>query len=387
MSSESLVKEKPIKIIKSLYMKQGSRFIPTTEDKLDIHKHLPNGIFVIKFSDFIGYYFEIAESFTLPSKCYGDILSKARRVFDTYSIRLKESKSTGLLLSGEKGSGKTLLAKVIAQQSNLPVILVNNAFHDDDFKATIASLGPSIVIFDEFEKVYAKQESQNELLTLFDGIYPTKSLYIVICNERFKLTDALRNRPGRLYYAFESNGVDNQFIKDYCEDKLTNKDYVNTVINISKLITCFTFDMLQTLIEEMNRFNEPAQTAIQYLNIKSDVFSNNDTYIVTAQYGGKELDIHKQYSIVKGSPLEKSSFTLYLVGGTTPAEKAWFTKNKIQGYTDVSRDNLTKIDPEQDIYHYQLDNGLFVTLTKKQYNASISQQGWESVAFTKPGPF
>jgi len=85
------------------------------------------------------------------------------------------SNSTGVLLTGEKGSGKTLLAKhlsIMGYDMGIPTIVINSAWTGDSFNKLIQDIEqPLIVMFDEFEKVYNREE-QEKMLTLLDGVYP-----------------------------------------------------------------------------------------------------------------------------------------------------------------------------------------------------------------------
>ena len=206
-----------------IYLRRGSIFIATNDEKTDVHQELPVGVYRINFDPNIGWYFDPIESFSMPPKLYGNIEGQAERVLKTYRTRLSRGgKSTGVLLSGTKGSGKTLLAKKVAMDSNLPVIVVNTPFFDDDFKETLANVGECVIIFDEFEKVYAEKPRQNQMLTLFDGVFDVRALMFLIVNESGYLVSPLLNRPGRLYYSFEYKGLKRDFIEDYCKDNLNN---------------------------------------------------------------------------------------------------------------------------------------------------------------------
>jgi len=62
-------------------------------------------------------------------------------------------------LVGEKGSGKTLLAKYIsiaaAKERGIPTIVINHPFHGDEFNLFMQSIQePVIVLMDEFEKIH-----------------------------------------------------------------------------------------------------------------------------------------------------------------------------------------------------------------------------------------
>jgi hypothetical protein len=208
-------------------------------------------------------------------RLYGDIEKRADRVMNTFEDRPAQ---TGVILSGEKGSGKTLLARMLAQRCRedhgMPTIMINKAYPGDMLLSFLKQIDQPYVLFiDEFEKVYASGEkgdggAQASLLSLFDGVLTSKRLLVVTVNETHKVSDFLKNRPGRFYYSFDYAGLDEGFIRDYCAENLRVKKNVESVVAVSIMFDAFNFDMLQALIEEMNRYDEKAQESLAFLNVK-----------------------------------------------------------------------------------------------------------------------
>lgn len=358
---------------KQLYLRKGDMFTVTNDVAMDIHEQLPPGVYVIGNAPFIGYYFEIAQPFQLPPKFYGELPKTAERIVNTYGDRLKtQAKPTGVLLRGEKGGGKTLLAKKVAADLNLPVILVNVPFADDDFKSILASIGPAVVIFDEFEKVYNDKGAQNSILTLLDGVYPSQCLFFIIVNDEHKLTDALLNRPGRLFYSLEYKGLSNEFITDYCKDKLINQSHITSVLTVTAFFVNFNFDMLQGLIEEMNRYGEPANEAVKFLNIKAEMFRAYEMYDINVTYQGKAIPIRKGQERIKGHPFSKSHLTLSL--NPTAKQRQTYMKG-VETYLSLNQDQVSRIDQEKEQYVYSL-NGFEVTFTRNGDNAWSMDSGY-----------
>lgn len=253
----------------TVFLRDGLSYIPTSEAALDMHHVLPAGNFIIKKNPMTGaLYFEQIESFPEPGKLYGNVLARGERILNTFETR---SASTGVLLNGEKGSGKTLLAKHLSQLAALkgyPTIVINAPWCGDQFNQLIQSLTqPTVILFDEFEKVYDR-EQQESILTLLDGVFPSKKLFILTCNDKYRIDAHMRNRPGRIFYMLDFKGLDKQFIREYCEDRLNAKEHINAIIKISMLFDQFNFDMLKALVEEMNRYNETPQEALEMLNAK-----------------------------------------------------------------------------------------------------------------------
>lgn len=347
---------------KQLYLRSGSRYSLTNEDNLDIHSQLPAGVYNLEFHSAAGYFFETAKLFEVPSRLYGSLTKQSERIISTYNDRLKAGKSMGVLLNGLKGAGKTLLSKKVSLDLGLPTVLVNRPFGDDTFKQVISNLGPSIVIFDEFEKNYKEQDAQNAILTLFDGVYPSECLFFVICNDRYGLTDALNNRPGRLYYAFEFNTLDSSFIEDYCNDRLHNKEHFLGVKTLSAVFKDFNFDMLQALVEEMNRYKESASEAAKFLNLKASIMKEIERYDVTVTHKGRDVKLLNK--TITGHPYTKGQ--TYIAFALTKAE----TVEGVVAGVYVSENELVTIDPDTNTYTYQC--GAYTVTMKK----SDEVTGW-----------
>lgn len=253
-----------------VYQRDGALFWPSDSDSLAVHPLLPAGTYSVNLHPKNGYYLERVADFKLPSKIYGDTQKRAERILNTFTVR---SAATGVLLTGQKGSGKTLLSKCLAvwgYELGMVTLLVNQPFHGETFNSFISGITqPATVLFDEFEKVYAKREKQADLLTLFDGTHPSKKLYILTVNDRSRVDSHLVNRPGRMYYSIDYKGLALEFIREYCADNLKNNAELAGLVLVTRFFSEFSFDMLQALVEEMNRYDESAEEAIKLLNLSA----------------------------------------------------------------------------------------------------------------------
>lgn len=244
--------------------------ITLTETVPNIHEELPPAFYAVKHSKEIGLYLERSRPFDMPEKVYGDIDTKVERMTKTYKGR---NGVTGVLLSGDKGAGKTLLGKKLAKklldEEQQPILTVDFPVSGQDFASFLQRLGQPVTLFiDEFEKIY-DEGSQNGLLSLLDGVYPIKMLCILTTNDSSALTDPLLNRPGRVYYKLDYDGLDFGFIKDYVTDTLANKEHLSDFLRLATMVE-LNFDQLKALVEEMNRYDEPVLDSIQMLNISMD---------------------------------------------------------------------------------------------------------------------
>jgi len=286
------------------FLKSGTRFNVSTKAALDLHEQLPPGNYTVKFDKMANcFYLEQIENFEIKGKVYGDTRRNADRILSTFNDR---TASTGVMLNGEKGSGKTLLAKMLAvnaAEEGVPTIVINAPWCGEEFNGFMQMIEqPTVILFDEFEKVY-DNDDQEKMLTLLDGVYPSKKLFVLTCNDKWRVNSHMRNRPGRIFYMMDFKGLEQDFIIEYCEDNLKAKEHIQAICRIATLFDQFNFDMLKALIEEMNRYNETPQEAMKMLNARPE-FSSEARYKITLQPKGLDISDDKLESNEwQGNPL------------------------------------------------------------------------------------
>lgn len=108
--------------------------------------------------------------FSMPSKVY--CTSRDKRFIDKVinSYKLSENGFTGVMLSGIKGSGKTIMAKSIANESNLPIINIDKSIRPWALKVLVELLGDTNIcfMFDELDKLLEDYDD-SALLQILDG--------------------------------------------------------------------------------------------------------------------------------------------------------------------------------------------------------------------------
>ena len=196
--------------------------------------------------------------FVLPEKIYGEqldyITNKTIKAFHTLG------KSVGVLLSGLKGTGKSLQLKHIALNSDMPVLIVDVPISGNNLIGFLEKVPTScVIVFDEFEKVYNSCEYQNSILPMLDGLSSTPHIYVLTVNGQ--VSEFLMDRPSRIRYAKEYTGLSVDLIKSVAEDLLEDKSKVEEVMNFICILDDVNMDTLVSFIQDVNMF--PEENAVQ----------------------------------------------------------------------------------------------------------------------------
>ena len=125
----------------------------------------------------------------------------------------------GVLLYGKPGTGKTLIAKAIAGEANVPFISMSGSEFIEMFAGLGASrvrklfekarkLSPCIVFIDEIDAIGARRTSNsgaetennqtlNQLLVEMDGFSSEETIIVLAATNRPEMLDKALLRPGR----------------------------------------------------------------------------------------------------------------------------------------------------------------------------------------------
>lgn len=196
-----------------------------------------------------------APSLKLPDEVY---LSESDNKFIKKILnRFDKSKNevTGVMLSGLKGSGKTVMCKKIALDSNLPIILIDKSIHPKALCKLfnfIEDIDVCVVI-DEIDKL-GEDYDDSYLLKILDGINSSgRKLMLFTCNSNDMISEFLIDRCSRIRYWKEFDEMSKDLIKYILEDRLDDKDEVKSVFDfITSRFGCISFDNVNSFIQEVN---------------------------------------------------------------------------------------------------------------------------------------
>lgn len=216
---------------------------------------LENGItYTLKYDDWGGTsYLELSNNLTLPANYfYGSEDKKfVDKVLKYFSQTPKNT--TGIMLKGLKGSGKSITAKKIALESNLPIIVVDTKFPAKRLNEFFNKFQQNVVIlFDELEK-NERYWDTDDLLTFLDGISATcKKLVIFTCNSDEDVCDFIKDRCSRVRYCKIFDALSEDAVLGLCTRELEDEGEARAACAfIMKTFKTISFDNVLSFVEEI----------------------------------------------------------------------------------------------------------------------------------------
>ena len=238
---------------------------------LRTYDNLPAATYKVSFNPMTGFSLvKVSDFETLEEKIYGNHMEKIEKVLRSYQ---NMNRSLGVILSGDKGMERSLFVQLLAQEAiskGIPVIMVTKAFPGvADFIESIKQ--EVLVIFDEFEKIFPIRgeggESQQSMLSLFDGLSQCKRLYAITVNDLRGLSEFIISRTGRFHYHLRFDYPTAEEVEIYLQDKLEEQYYgqIPQVVNFCNRVK-LNYDSLRAIAFEINQ-GYPFNVAIADLNI------------------------------------------------------------------------------------------------------------------------
>lgn len=244
------MEKKFLKVGKSINFKFNTEGL-----ECDLTPGMVYNIDVDRYTDAIS--LEETSGLSLPSKVY--CTQRDERFIDKVinSYNLSESGFTGVMLAGLKGSGKTVMAKVIANKSGLPIINIDKNIRPYILRNLVEKLGDTSVcfLFDELDKVLEDYDD-SVLLQVLDGS-DTKGKHMILftCNDDDEISEYLIDRCSRIRYWRKFDEMSPSLIMEVLNDKLNDKKEVKSLTDFIKdnFEVC-SFDNIASFVKEANDY-------------------------------------------------------------------------------------------------------------------------------------
>ena len=241
----NLEKEKMNKV----WMCSGSTYTQVSSG-YSVEQSLPVGIYSICLT-MTGYHLDrYADKFVFPYKMYGLQNEFIDHVIKTYHAT---EGNLGIMLTGTKGTGKTVTAKELANKLNLPIIIVKDmGDHNQSMIEFLSGIeGDCILFLDEFEKNFS--ESDSTILQIMDGVYNSKYRKVfLLTTNAMTINENMVGRPSRIRYVKEFGNLDLKVVNEYLDDALQVPEARQDLLDFIDSLTISTIDILGSIVDEVN---------------------------------------------------------------------------------------------------------------------------------------
>lgn len=235
---------------KQIWLQDGNIFSQGSSTTVSHPEGLPKGIYEVKLSMTGFYLSKIAESFTFDYKLYGLNQKFIDYVLKTYK---NTTGNLGVLLDGIKGTGKTVTAKELCNNLQLPVILVQSMGDSNDKLIKYLSTAINfdcIFFFDEYEKEF---KESSDVLSFMDGTYNStyRKVFLLTTNE-LNVDPNLLGRPSRIRYKKSFSNLSEEVTRELLNDILEDKTAIEKVIELTHSMNIITIDLIKAIATEIN---------------------------------------------------------------------------------------------------------------------------------------
>ena len=243
------------------YVKSGSSIRPIGSLK-EVSDHLDPLVYEVKVVEMVGTFLEIVENLdqSVPPRIYGNNVRNVEKSFAAFNRR---PLNTGILLSGDRGMGKTLFIRMCinkALSQGIPVINLKYSDNIDEIISIINRISqPLLVVMDEFEKNFelGKDQSagdQMPFLSMLDGLGSgEKRMFIASVNDTYKLSQFMINRPGRFYYHFEFKKLNDTEMTEFLKNEVAGltEDQIQYAVSMLSSYS-INYDGISAIAAELN---------------------------------------------------------------------------------------------------------------------------------------
>lgn len=240
-------------------------------NNLDLSDRLVVKNYLFNFDSLGNCWLEDAEDFKTPEKLY-DINSGMRKdikkSFNFYN------KNLGVLLTGNKGQGKSLNAKLLCKEIEVPIIIVNKSIpRNVDFVRFFNGIKQDYCFFvDEFEKLFDNRgekdfHEQDIFLSFMDGVLTNEHKVLFLLTTNGDVNQYFINRPSRIKFLQNYNELPADLFNMILDDKLINKLHRSDLIDNVSLLN-LNIDLLISIIDDINLFEKPFSEFKEIYNYK-----------------------------------------------------------------------------------------------------------------------
>lgn len=292
---------------------------------------------------------KVGDKFDFPFKIYDlgvdDFIEKIKKTWNSEYF-VKKKQNLGIIFNGIKGTGKTISAKILCNEIDIPVIIIND-FMPGMIEFVQMLEFECVILLDEAEKVFRndKAEASQALLKMIDGVMnKSRKLYLLTTNT-LNINENLIGRPGRIKYIKSFGNITAKAINQYVDDNLEIPQAREDVMTLVNSLEISTIDTLKAIVDEANIhggicdencLNVPVST--QYISILYYEIKDSDD-LETAERQFKDA---KAY-IKKYARMDKLvSWTYGKWDRKTDPDFDWYGENP---YTPENEEGDVKIRP------------------------------------------
>ena len=243
----------------------------------------------------------VDDKFTFDYKIYDlggtEMFDKVKKIWNS-KLYVENGRNLGIIYNGIKGTGKTVSAKLLCNEMNIPTIIINHSYEGQILDFVQALEFECVIFIDEAEKTFTGDDQQI-LLKMIDGVYnKSRKLYLLTTNT-LSVNENLISRPGRIRYIQEFGNLSAEAVDMYINDNLLDKSKKNQVIETVDLLEISTIDILKAIVEEVNILGS--------IDSKTNLNIPRANYVFDIFYmrGSDEEDIPKVLELIKECPEDK----------------------------------------------------------------------------------
>lgn len=255
---------------------------------LTIEKQLESKEYLFNFDENGNCWLEDIEDFKTPSKVYDISTSLREQIKLSYKTN---NKNLGVLLTGNKGMGKSLTAKLICKEMGVPVIVINKQIPQSvNFVKFFNDIKQDFVLFvDEFEKLFKEKgdsedketsyHRQEIFLSFMDGVLTNEHKILFLLTTNDTVNEFFINRPSRIKFLVEYSELPEELFNLITNDKLKNKELRSDLEDNVSLIN-LNIDLLISIIDDINLFNKPFSEFKDIYNYKFEQYKYEVSRVV-----------------------------------------------------------------------------------------------------------